>query len=374
MSYKQNNYSFYVFIFGLFIWELSSIINFMSNPNLQLVSILRYFGLGILIISKFLNLNLTIKDRHILVTFILATFFIINNVYFAKDSSFLEVIVLVLCSYGYNLDRIIKDYFWIRVISFSVIILLVLIGIIPNQITVFNSRIRYYMGFGWPSFSSFLLFFVVLYFIWINYNTFSLLWFLLFLVINQYLYKMTDTKTPYYLTIAILLIWLFFTKSRFNFKFNFKWMIFLSLIPILLICLITYLPLNAYKFPNINNILSGRLNYGYIGINTFGIKLFGQPYYESTIPAQYFTIDSGLLRYLLHFGIISTLIMLVLYQRLILKLLKQQNYIRSIVIIFCFLSAFSDPWFLNISFNLFWIVLNELVEDDTATDEIIIKD
>lgn len=74
MSYKQNNYSFYVFIFGLFIWELSSIINFMSNPNLQLVSILRYFGLGILIISKFLNLNLTIKDRHILVTFILATF------------------------------------------------------------------------------------------------------------------------------------------------------------------------------------------------------------------------------------------------------------------------------------------------------------
>ena len=126
MSYKQNNYSFYVFIFGLFIWELSSIINFMSNPNLQLVSILRYFGLGILIISKFLNLNLTIKDRHILVTFILATFFIINNVYFAKDSSFLEVIVLVLCSYGYNLDRIIKDYFWIRVISFSVIILLVL--------------------------------------------------------------------------------------------------------------------------------------------------------------------------------------------------------------------------------------------------------
>ena len=151
-------------------------------------------------------------------------------------------------------------------------------------------------------------------------------------------------------------------------------MIFLSLIPILLICLITYLSLNAYKFPNINNILSGRLNYGYIGINTFGIKLFGQPYYESTIPAQYFTIDSGLLRYLLHFGIISTLIMLVLYQRLILKLLKQQNYIRSIVIIFCFLSAFSDPWFLNISFNLFWIVLNELVEDDTATDEIIIKD
>ena len=35
MSYKQNNYSFYVFIFGLFIWELSSIINFMSNPILQ---------------------------------------------------------------------------------------------------------------------------------------------------------------------------------------------------------------------------------------------------------------------------------------------------------------------------------------------------
>ena len=130
-----------------------------------------------------------------------------------------------------------------------------------------------------------------------------------------------------------------------------------------------YFSFNSYKFNDINNLLSNRLDLGKQGINIFGIKLFGQPYFDVTtgllhqLNGYYFTVDSALLRYLLYFGIISTVIMLPLYQQLIWNLLKRKLYVRSVVIIIIFISAFSDPWFLNLSFNIFWITLNFLFID-----------
>lgn len=359
-----------IFIIGLCWWGLFSLIEFTYNVNSFLINI-KYLGLVLIIFAGVLNArNIKISPIKLIIYISIVLFFLINNVFLAKDKSFAEILIILVCSigYSYNYDYILQNYACIRLLTLITIIGLALIGRLPNNQTI-GLRLRYYLGFGWVSFAPFIFLFIVLSFIWINHNKFYVWQALFFLVINQFLYVKTDTKTAYGLTIIAVVMWFLVTKLEKNIKISRLGAILISVFPIFLMVLILYLSFNSYKFNDINNLLSNRLDLGKQGINIFGIKLFGQPYFDVTtgllhqLNGYYFTVDSALLRYLLHFGIISTVIMLALYQQLIWNLLKRKLYVRSAVIIIIFISAFSDPWFLNLSFNIFWITLNFLFID-----------
>lgn len=355
-------------ILGLFIWEIYAIINIMPvMSNYYLKNGLRVLGLIIIVFSRIINLNIGMNKSRFFIFIIIVSFLGINNILIAKDSTFLDIIIIVICTIGYNYTDIINKYFYFRFISLATVVILSLVGVLSNQTTTrFDNtfRVRYSLGFYWPSFAPFSFLFLVLYYIWSHYKKFNIKWAIFFLICNQLLYKVTDTKMAYFLVLFSIFMWFVLVKSNFN--INNVIIIVMLLIPILLLILSVYLSMHYAEYDNLNSFFSGRLGLGYEGIQRFGIKWLGQPYEDSTqlniIGIEYFTVDSGLLRYLLHFGTISTILMLLCFEYLLFYLLtREKNIIQAVIILIVFLSAFSDPWFLNISFNIFWIVLGKLV-------------
>ncbi|MGO2952509.1 MAG: hypothetical protein ACTIDH_02450 [Lactobacillus sp.] len=355
-----------IYMLGLVIWHISRILNItllstLNHPFHSLLNGVRGIGIVLIIISFVLTImrkRVSFQTRYLIITGVVLLFFLVNNVLLVRSSSFLDIIIILVASLTVDLDSVIKHYFWIRIISLALVILLSLVSVLPTASSPREGVVRCFLGFSWTSYAPFGFLFCILYRMWdVDYKP---NWIVIVstLAVNQILYQLTDTKFPYAITIITVVIWWLETHIvNMNARGITSTFIFLSyiLLPLLLFA-VYYFSIHAASFPKLNNVLSGRLQLGYEGIQKFGIGFFGQHYRDLTRPkivSHYFTIDSGLLRYMVNYGIISTIIVVVSFNRLMLRLIRDKMNARVLVFFITIIIGLTDPWVLNIDFNIF---------------------
>ncbi|MDN6028187.1 MAG: hypothetical protein L0I02_00005, partial [Lactobacillus sp.] len=204
-----------LYFIGLVIWQISSVLNMTILNKVRihirpLILSIRGIGLILVILSFVLGLKL-IKYRFrlnwLLCVGLISIFLIINNAFLGHNSSYLDIIIIVVSGTNVDFDGLIYPYFWVRIVSILAVILAMLVGVLPSTSSYRDGLVRYDLGFYWSSFAPFIFLFCLLYLMWDLKRKPTIPVVISFAVINQVLFYLTDTKWPYYLTLVALVVW-----------------------------------------------------------------------------------------------------------------------------------------------------------------------
>lgn len=272
-------------------------------------------------------------------------------------------VIMVLAILLINMKNInIRKLITIWIIEISILMLFIAIsyklGVIGETIVSWDRDTgieRYTLGYNYTTFSSNYFFHLTIFYLYIKGNLIKYLELGVLALLNIYLYNFTNTKSAVlYSVLAIILVIII---KKFNISKGVSYINKFSMfVGGFVAGLLTYL----YKYDSaiiseINIILSGRLYYGYKGIEEYGITLFGQKitWINEVIldsELQYNYIDSSYLNILFNYGIIMLLFVMIGYYVLGKRNISNDIYY-SILILIITLHSMFDPQLIEIMYN-----------------------
>ena len=331
------------------------------NYVLLVLRLISYSLIGIKFLIDIINKKYSINE--LLIIFILGIYMLIIS-YQSKTFGYMTYYMYIVTSKDVDYNRIIKCVLISFIISTVLVLILTFFGIIKDKIFSLNIRNRHGLGFNWTTVFPNMFMYMTLYLIYVRKNKITIIEVLAVIAIAIFCYIMTNTKSAFALTILAILLAYLLKYNKFLLKYN-KFYNYISLcLPVFMAFLIIIISYN-YDSSNmilskINSILSSRLSLGKNAINELGFTFMarvlplvgGEPIDAST----YSYVDSSFLLYLLNFGIIFFVLMMLLLEYFAYFInLKKDTYMLLIFSIFIIHSTF-DPQLLNLCFNYFLLV------------------
>lgn len=289
-------------------------------------------------------------------------------------------VIMVLAILLINMKNInIRKLIIIWIIEISILMLFIAIsyklGVIGETIISWDRDTgidRYTLGYNYTTFSSNYFFHLTIFYLYIKGKLIKYLELGVLALLNIYLYNFTNTKSAViYSVLAIILVIII---KKFNFSKGVSYINKFSMfVGGFVAGLLTYL----YKYDSaiiseINVILSGRLYYGYKGIEEYGITMFGQKitWINEVIldsELQYNYIDSSYLNILFNYGIIVLLFIMLGYYVLGKKNISNDIYY-SILILIITLHSMFDPQLIEIMYNPSILLLGYVITKSRYMD------
>lgn len=289
-------------------------------------------------------------------------------------------VIMILAILLINMKNInIRTLIIIWIIEISILMLFIAIsyklGVIGETMVSWDRDTgidRYTLGYSYTTFSSNYFFHLTIFYLYIKGNLIKYLELGVLALLNIYLYNFTNTKSAViYSILAIILVIL---TKKFNFSKGVSYINKFSMfVGGFAAGLLTYL----YKYDSaiiseINVILSGRLYYGYKGIEDYGITLFGQKIawineviLDSELHYNY--IDSSYLNILFNYGIIVLLFVMLGYYVLGKRNISDDIYY-SILILIITLHSMFDPQLIEIMYNPSILLLGYVITKSSYMD------
>lgn len=227
---------------------------------------------------------------------------------------------------------------------------------------------RHSLGYTFTTFAANYFFHFVLLYIYGRKQQIMISELFMLAVINYYLYAKTDTKSAYFLTTLTLFVAfigiMFKPKDwlKHNIRQVAKWsVVWGSIGSIGIVYIYRYMWYNGALI-RLNNMLSGRLYYGKIGLERYGLSLFGQSVewiaYGQDQP--YFFIDGSFLNISIQYGFLLLLMLMIAVFMVVTRYHYHDGYFQIVLIILVGHSMF-DPQFLELWYNPFLLFLGQLV-------------
>lgn len=308
------------FYFAYVIWLLLAVIKLTYLKNLipynslyDLVINLVY----VLLILKFFSDQKQGK-RDFFGLFIVGVMYLLLKI--SEADRFIIFIYFIYSSRNIKFTGIFKVTIIIQLLVMSLSIITSLKGIIPNEIWDIETRARYSMGYSFCTYGSHIFFFLTLIYISIRNNPKTREVIILFIG-NCIWYFVTKTRIDFLLFgFMVALLYLFR-----NFKLNIfdnmlkKLLIFASPIA----CFVSILVQALYNENNVlllklNSMLNGRIQLGNEAIDKYGItflgkyiKWVGRGGIKSHPEWSYNYVDCSYLKYLLNFGLLFIVILII---------------------------------------------------------------
>lgn len=271
----------------------------------------------------------------------------------------------------FNLTKTLKLSLCVTIVSFAFIVVLSLIGLIPDYVEYNPSRIRHYLGFRYSLFSGQICFICICMMAVIRGKNIKLWESILSAVILYLVYEATDDRLSYWLSVFVLVVLVSIAiiyrvrpdlaipkplVARLGIWANvFAVLLFLG--PILLTVL--YSPALSFM-QGLNDFLGNRLALGLNGLKEFGLSIFGQRIELvgngldiNGIPDQgtYNYIDSTPMLLIIRYGLIFTVGFLVLQATAIKTLWAEREYFLVFVLLIIVLHSTIDDLCLELYFN-----------------------
>ena len=259
-------------------------------------------------------------------------------------------------------------------VLFLTIVNLALLKIIPDWIFYRGDTQRHSLGFYYSTIAIGIYLSCMLIYFYVRKSKATVIELLLFEGINFFLYKYTDGRLSFILISIILFMMLILKipQLRQLFKLPNMQIVLKCIGYILPISLFSLVILATYLYSqsnpigiSINKILSGRLLYTKNAFQQYGITLFGQPIdwrgwggfgyvdTESMSSFIYNYVDISYARIIFDYGIIPTIIILLVYTVALVKSVKEKNYWLFTVLVFVCIWSSIEPYLFNIGKNIF---------------------
>ena len=267
----------------------------------------------------------------------------------SKLSILMVILFIIITAYKYDLIGIFKFQLFIIVFGTLLIVLSSLLGIIPNQI--FDRNGVNVKAFGFFNYATipYLIFAVNILFLYLNKlnrQKISIIILVDIITFSLFQNRLMFIIEILYFIFRYVLIKIDLYKLRKIF-ISFPW----------LMCFFTYLLSKKYDETNslmyhINSLLSGRLYYNFNALESFDIQLFGKYIFmrgnlpigaHSNLP--YFYIDSGYIFSLISYGLIFTIIIMLMYSIIIKYAIDTKNVsLLTTILIICIANIINNVW------------------------------
>ncbi|WP_462399555.1 hypothetical protein [Lacticaseibacillus pantheris] len=352
-----------IFITGFLIWSVFIVLYWSTvvPDTAHTFRIIRLLGMAIMLASFLFKKNVQVRPWQFVVLMASLIFLAINSFLFAHDSITIDLSIVLASSIGVNFASILDYYIPLRFFELASVVIAARLGFINDEVSG-DGRNRHNLGFYWSSFAPYMLFFLVLLCVQ-RYKGKLSGWVVLgSLIVNQYLFYMTDTKTPYLLTLLAIFVWFTLKYSS-----HIRHLVMLLgkplgivLFPVLTVINV-FLSLTQAKGSVLDKMVAGRFALGNTALSDYGVGIFGQRIFAHVHPEgpleSYFTIDSGLLRLLIQFGMIAFILYCGALAILMIRLANEGDVFTISVVFLVILSGFSDPWNLYVDFDVFLLLI-----------------
>ncbi len=307
-------------------------------------------------------------------------FFIGYIEYSVQDTT---VNLFMLCIFIYSaanvdFDDILKVSLFVEIFVFAAAIGLCTAGVIPNGVWDEGVRHRYDLGFVYCTFGSHLMLFITMIYCCIR-KKITLIESMVLAVLNIWLYYYNDTKTDIAIVIPFLIclyVWGRFSKgisgnlaSRFLFQYC---GVFSAVVAVAV--QFFYNPAQQF-YVQLNGLLSGRILLGNRAIEQYGFTLLGQRIRwigQGSIrknPALVYNyVDCSFLKYLLNYGIIFMILLLVGLMYIGKKAVESGELALCLSLLFLCVFAMVDAELCVLAFHPFLLKAGELLNPVTGGD------
>lgn len=362
----------YVEMFYLILFSISLISSFIINTTFMQYFPVKLFNRINYAVIFFLALKVYVFDKfNYKQLFLITGFFMVAIVSWKKTGiiSVMIMIMFILSAKDIDFRKIIQCYFNVNLILILSVTLYSLLGIIRNLIYFRDNTARYSLGVNYPTDYAAYIFYLILAYVFLNYNKLKIVHYLAFIIIALVVYCLTNARLN---TIAILLvipiICIAKLAERKKYVFNliavtyWEWTLIL---PYFFFLLTYYFSWGNRFFMKINTILSGRLAYGHIAIGKYSIPILSQHIHEQGwggingfrafkhSQGSYFFIDSSFIRLLVVYGLIITIFFVVVMLTISIRGTLSHKYLIAALILLITISSLVDQHLLEITFNPF---------------------
>lgn len=279
--------------------------------------------------------------------------------------------LLMMTFYGRSEEWLLKTSFVATALVLFVVVLLSQIGIIEDYIRIdaaaSGERIRHFLGFSWATYAAIFFFFLVLEYIALKKGKLRFWEYVLFVLLDFWLFMQTNTRLAFLITLVMLTFFLIFGKRLHKVRYVHLYDIFL-IVPWIVaggsIALhAMYNPASALWI-RLNDLLSGRLSLGQQALADYPITLFGQHIewvgwdMGKTMNGAYNYVDCSYLQILLQEGVIYLVVILLLLTLIIKYAINRKKYYLVWIITFMMLLSITEPWMIaSIAVNPFLLCL-----------------
>lgn len=364
-------YSFFIYLFVVLLIQNSTL---NLNPTYSNFSntIGNIFMISCLVFAIFFN-EYTVKNilRVICLIFLLLVTRLIVGV-----SPLLDLLIVTLGLQSIQLEKILKTFFSAQVISAVLTLILFFLNIIPDRLLIRDGVERSSLGFWHPNTTGLVLLSIFILTLFISKRKNILLVLIIFNFLSYLVFMSTNSRTSFILIGCSTLIAIFdlIIQGKARLILKSKW-----IIPTLIVMFFlgSYIASSIYSsapsnlFLNeLNTMLSNRISIGSRFIDEYGISLFGNPIiYNSSnfnnqvvIGASYWVLDNIYLKYILNYGLVSSILLISYFYVVISKLNSKYIVAFNLYSLVYLIYGLSEQSAFSITINVFMlfgiIVLN----------------
>ena len=355
---------------------------FAYNDVYRIVSkIMRY--LCYLVFFSNIVYNISNKEKKISLYSICFLALAILVMFFSKNTYIIILWIILNALKNEKIERIVNCCFIANFLAFIFIFLGSCLKIIPNW-SYFRSvdKIRYSMGYHYPTICATYLFLLILMYFYKKKGRVDFKTSIFEFTLAGLVYCLTDSRTAFFLSIIVVIIqFMFLYKNKYmasvyQLLFNDKTKCIIALFPVI-ICILAFLMIFLYssnfKFMiPINEMLSDRLSLSSNAIQKYGVPIFGTKIkwfgwsgvgYVNIKNFEYNFVDNAYIYIMLNYGVLFLITLIVQYFIYFKKLLKNNRYLLIIINIIILIWAFVEPNLLEVGKNAFIIELSYIFND-----------
>lgn len=275
---------------------------------------------------------------------------------------------------------------------FSVLILLFVIisseiGYIPNYVEVSLGRVRHFLGFRYSLFPSTIMLNIVATTLFLARHQISYKRLFFLFVSTIWIFLQTDSRLTFISSVLLLSVnlivkWYPSVLETFyiilkSFKFTYLVNAYFSYVVARMYLQFSNSYLNDLSI-KINQFLGGRIYYANRSLNIYGYNLFGQKINwigngldinGQKVLSEYLYVDNLYIQILQRYGLFVLVILLFILTFTLHYLLKQKQYILSLILIILSFHAMIDDLIINLHYNIFLILIGTLINQNQSAFE-----
>lgn len=289
-----------------------------------------------------------------------------------SDIEMIDLAILLSAGYGVDFRDICKHALKVMLPLLVLTVLLALFGVIANYPFTRGSTIRYGLGFSYSVFPSMLFMYLTMVYLYFYDLKPPAISYPVILLINIFLYVMTDTRSPFLLVFLLCAISIAYRFAKTN-----QWLVWLSKLVKFLPCLIMLVSVavtvvfnsQSGVWQKLNKVTSNRLIQTQSALNDYGVKPFGQyinlkgnalglgdsdgsSLYEDEDVDKNF-IDSSFMSCLIRKGWITAALLIFVLTVAASGAYKNGNYAACLILAVIFASTAFDIQLLRVLYNTF---------------------
>lgn len=301
----------------------------------------------------------------------LAIFLLLEVVLFATGTNANEFLIFYFTFFifgakGIDIDKILKVFLTVNLFVIALAMFFSTIGSVKSVVVTRSDSpvLRFALGAVYPTDFASRIFYMMMAYAILRRFKFSVAEYISYIMLTIMSYILTDTRIDLLLMILLIIC---IASYRYLKKVLQKisplvWTV-LSASYVFLIILLGYLYTpNIAILEKINNFLSGRLFYENLAFKNYNTPLLGQFIYQNGFGGgfkvlDYFYIDSSYVRTLMMYGVVVTLLMIILFYYLFKRFSKVALSYWLVIFLLVILTSGIDQHLWDISYNFIFLAL-----------------